>query len=457
MADLARDRAQGRTSIILVTDSSLHETEACVAAIRQHTSPGCFELIVLDLDPDRRVSRWLSEQDGLSFVDHRESLSRASALNRGIAAASGDNVLLLSARVTVTAGYLPKMLTALHSDPAVGAVAPATDSTLGQTVPAGHRSAVRPAHPRADSNRSDPAQWDRRLRLSDECLLLKREAIDSVGAFNDTLVTLHGDDYSFRLISAGWTMLYAKDVSVHHSAGSPRPLRPEELRAQRERFVAAWGFDPTYSSIQRSELVALLDAHGPQAPLRVLEIGCACGATLLEIKNRYPKTEIYGIELNEGAAAVGRCIADIRPMNAEEPLDYPEDYFDYVITADVLEHLVDPWRVVSNVRPHLKETGTLIASIPNIMHVSVMRGLLNGRFTYQDAGLLDRTHLRFFTLAEIDHLFAGAGYGARTYIASTIPTSNDDLLLVEALKGLSSINTSDQFLVYQYLVKVAKQ
>ena len=143
-------------------------------------------------------------------------------------------------------------------------------------------------------------------------------------------------------------------------------------------------------------------------------------------------------------------------MDAELPLDYPEHFFDYVITADVLEHLVEPWRVVANIRPHLKETGTLLASIPNIMHVSVMRDLLNGRFRYQDAGILDRTHLRFFTLTEIDSLFAGAGYGARSYTATTVPVSDEDLRLVDALKGLSTTNTSDQFLAYQYLVKVSR-
>jgi hypothetical protein len=85
-----------------------------------------------------------------------------------------------------------------------------------------------------------------------------------------------------------------------------------------------------------------------------------------------------------------------------------------------------------------------------------MRGLLNGRFRYQEAGILDRTHLRFFTLTEIDGLFVGAGYGPRRYTATTVPVSDEDLALVDVLKGLSATNTSDQFQVYQYLVKVTK-
>jgi SAM-dependent methyltransferase len=296
------------------------------------------------------------------------------------------------------------------------------------------------------------------LRLSCACLLLTRDALVAAGRLVEgyTLSTLQDADLSFRLMAAGWQLRYAGDVFVHHTARANEAVRSEEFGRQCARFTADWGFDPTYSTIQRSEVVALIGSHPPETTLRVLELGCACGATLLEIKNRYPNAELFGIELNEGAAAIARQFADIRARDAELPLDYPEDYFDYVITADVLEHPVDPWGVVTNIRPHLKETGSVIASIPNVMHVSVMRDLLNGRFVYQDAGIVDRTHLRFFTLTEIDGLFAGAGYGGRTYTATTVSLTDEDLRLVDALKALATTNISDQFRAYHYLVKVAK-
>jgi SAM-dependent methyltransferase len=434
-----------RTSIIMVADGGLDDVKACVAAVNEHTAVGSYELVVVDLDPDGASARWLCAQNGVSLVAHECQLGAAAALTLGLAASKFDNVLLLDARARVTAGYLPILLNALHSGGRVGAVGPATNSIHGQTVP-------------ASFNSPDPARRDRRVRLSRACLLLRREALESAGVFDEhySLSTLQDADLSFRLIAADWTLLFARDVFVHYAGRPNDALRSEEFRRQCEYFVAAWGVDPTYSGIQRSEVVALLDSHPPETALRVLELGCACGATLLEIKNRYPNAELYGIELNEGAVAIGRRFADIRPMNAELPLDYPEQFFDYVITADILEHLVDPWRVVANIRPHLKDGGTVIASIPNIMHVSVMRDLLNGRFRYQEAGILDRTHLRFFTLSEIDSLFAGAGYGPRSYTATTVPMTDEDLVLIDALKALSSTNTSDQFRVYQYLVKATK-
>ncbi len=170
-----QDPAPGRTSIVLVTDSGPDETRACVAAIRQHTTAGSYELIVIDVEPSTGggASAWPSEDGDLSYVAHDEPLTHAAALDLGIGSARYANVLCLSSHVTVTAGYLPILLTALHSDPAVGAVGPATNSIPGQCVPANYRSALELAEMVADFNRSDPARWDRRLCLSRECLLFR--------------------------------------------------------------------------------------------------------------------------------------------------------------------------------------------------------------------------------------------------------------------------------------------
>ncbi len=75
-------------------------------------------------------------------------------------------------------------------------------------------------------------------------------------------------------------------------------------------------------------------------------------------------------------------------------MDYKK-IFDYIILGDVLEHLIDPWKIVNELKQYLKKDGYLVSSIPNIMHVSVLRNLVLGNFTYEDSGILDKTHLRF--------------------------------------------------------------
>ena len=83
---------------------------------------------------------------------------------------------------------------------------------------------------------------------------------------------------------------------------------------------------------------------------------------------------------------------------------------DCVIFADVLEHLVDPWAAVRQAREMLAPGGALVVSIPNVLHHAVVKDLLRGRFDYRDAGVLDRTHLRFFTAATARELVEQAGF-----------------------------------------------
>ncbi|MBT2157695.1 methyltransferase domain-containing protein [Clostridioides difficile] len=112
-------------------------------------------------------------------------------------------------------------------------------------------------------------------------------------------------------------------------------------------------------------------------------------------KNIYKNASIYGIEISESAGKLAKYSADVLIANIEKvKLDYKK-IFDYIILGDVLEHLIDPWKIVNELKQYLKKDGYLVSSIPNIMHVSVLRNLVLGNFTYEDSGILDKTHLRF--------------------------------------------------------------
>jgi GT2 family glycosyltransferase len=99
-------------------------------------------------------------------------------------------------------------------------------------------------------------------------------------------------------------------------------------------------------------------------------------------------------------------VADAEQLDAA----FAPGRFDAIVCADVLEHLRDPGRFLGRARGWLAPGGRLIASIPNVRHHSVLRGLLEGDWTYEPAGLLDRDHLRFFTRREIEKLFYRAGF-----------------------------------------------
>lgn len=144
---------------------------------------------------------------------------------------------------------------------------------------------------------------------------------------------------------------------------------------------------------------------------RVLDVGCATGYLAEALVTR--GCTVSGLEVDEAAGEEARpflerlVIGDIESINLAEA--FGEERFDVVVFGDVLEHLRDPLAALRKARTVLADRGSVVASIPNIAHGSVRLALMAGRFDYQPLGLLDSTHIRFFTRASIDALFREAG------------------------------------------------
>jgi SAM-dependent methyltransferase len=142
---------------------------------------------------------------------------------------------------------------------------------------------------------------------------------------------------------------------------------------------------------------------------RVLEIGCATGqlGRLLKARGHH----VTGVELVPEVAEAAREHLD-HVVTADVEADgfpFSPDAFDCVVFADVLEHLIDPWRVLREAVALLAPDGRVVASIPNVQNLDVIRRLLRGRWDYRERGITDFGHLRFFTLRTIHGLFAQAG------------------------------------------------
>ena len=143
---------------------------------------------------------------------------------------------------------------------------------------------------------------------------------------------------------------------------------------------------------------------------RVLDVGCATGYLARALGER--GCTVSGVEYDEEAAEEARphlerlVVGDLETMDLAEA--FGDDRFDVIVFGDVLEHLRDPLRVLRSARGLLADRGSVVASIPNISHGSVRLALMAGRFDYQPLGLLDSTHVRFFTRASIEKLFREA-------------------------------------------------
>lgn len=166
---------------------------------------------------------------------------------------------------------------------------------------------------------------------------------------------------------------------------------------------------PAYYQFDRPEVRRLV----PAGVRRVLDVGCAAGALGGALKRERPGLEVVGVEYNRHAALLAsRRLDAVVQGSVDELADfpYPHGYFDCLVFADVLEHLPNPEETLKRLLPYLREGGHLVVSLPNVRHYEVVGDLLvNGRWTYQDAGILDRTHLRFYTYAEIEQMAARLG------------------------------------------------
>jgi 2-polyprenyl-3-methyl-5-hydroxy-6-metoxy-1,4-benzoquinol methylase len=167
----------------------------------------------------------------------------------------------------------------------------------------------------------------------------------------------------------------------------------------------------TYYEKARPELVVQVEMNARQ----VLEIGCGNGITSAAIKRDRNAIEVWGVEVVPEAAAKARENPSLGQVFTGDIADVltelPDSGFSHIIAGDVLEHLVDPWSVLSDLRTRLEPGGKIISSIPNIRTLSfIFKMLFSGRFEYKDSGVLDRTHLRFFARKDIELMFEGAGF-----------------------------------------------
>jgi len=163
--------------------------------------------------------------------------------------------------------------------------------------------------------------------------------------------------------------------------------------------------DPARYDVDRTDMVRFI----PSDARRILDVGCAGGRFAAEARNVLEDCEIWGIDPTPGIDPDphDRRIHGIYPDALEQ-----DTTFDCIVFNDVLEHMVDPWGVLLRTHAFLAPGGVVVASIPNVRNfVHVVRPLaINGRWRYADTGILDRTHLRFFTRASIVEMFEDARF-----------------------------------------------
>ncbi len=190
----------------------------------------------------------------------------------------------------------------------------------------------------------------------------------------------------------------------------------------------------------------------------VLEVGCATGYFTKALAERGCK--VVGMELSPEAAAVAEnwaervVVGNVDDTTLWDLVD--DESFDVITFGDVLEHLQDPLAVLRVAKHKLKQSGFIVTSLPNVAHGDVRLSLLHGSFPYRETGLLDRTHIRFFTLQTIRELLYDAGLVVVDTKRVVMPLFQTELGLTredypEAV--LDEIRADPESETYQYVMK----
>lgn len=453
-----------KTSIIILTYNNLNYNKACIESIRSFTEKGAYEIIVVDNNSTDGTVEWLKSQSDLKVIYNNYNAGFPKGCNQGIQAACKDNdILLLNNDTIVTKNWLKNLQECLYSDKSVGAVGPVTNNcSYGQRIEANFSTFEEMLRFAERYNTAGEKDYEQRVRLIGFCMLIKREVVDKIGLLDERFTpgNFEDDDYSYRIIKAGYKLLLCRNTFIYHhgsaSFGANRQEFLNRLAVNSKKFEEKWGFKTESASFFRSDIVNLMNENNDSA-INVLEIGCGCGATLLKIKYKFKNANLYGIEWNKHSAQIASHFADVRDEDVESDLTFDEEFFDYIIFTDILEHLYDPEKFLENMKRYLKKGGHIVACVPNIMHYSVLMGLFNGDFTYQNDGILDKRHIRFFTKNEIIKLFSEAGFSNLQFVGVSMPANEKINNFIDKLAAVAGENKRNQFLSYEYIVKAEKQ
>lgn len=200
------------------------------------------------------------------------------------------------------------------------------------------------------------------------------------------------------------------------------------------------------TSVYRSDIIRLV----PQGTRRVLDIGCADGSLGKGLQSL--GMEVVGVDVNAQACKKAEGVLDkVFPVDIENSsLPFSAGYFDCILFADILEHLRNPQEVLKKYSFYLSDNGVVIGSIPNIRYYKIIIRLLRGSWDYMDGGILDRSHLRFFTLINIKEMFQEAGFNIERIECNIVSARGFRIW------NFFMLNKLRDFLTYQYYI-VAKK
>lgn len=463
------ESTMNKTAIIILAYNNLNYNIGCLESIRKYTTKGTYEVIFVDNNSTDGTREWLKQQPDIKVVLNSENYGFPKGCNIGIEVADKEcDIMLLNNDVEVCPRWLENMQTALYSDQRIGAVGAATSydfkgalNAKGEEIDFDSGNMCEIQAFAEGNNVLDPRRWKYRMNLIGFCMLIRRDVLKVVGLLDERFSpgTFEDDDISLRIISAGYRLMVCYDSYIHHFGSKSFHHKTQEywqlITRNSSKFIKKWGFNSEEKYKVRNDLLTMLE-EDENKEINVLEIGCGLGCTLMEIKNRYPKVNLYGIENYKPFEKIAKGVAEVSTKTIGEfPLEFEEDFFDYILIGNSLEQVKAPITFLLEIKKYLKIDGFIIASIQNIMHYSVIRNLIGGSWKYAQGDVLMRSNSLFLTSQDIVTLLTQCGYNS-PYIYHWYCVNPADEEYVQKLCQLGDASKEYLFRTYEYTIKFSK-
>lgn len=340
------------TSIVLVTCNELDYTKQCVESIQRHTERGSYELIIVDNGSIDGTVQWAKKQGGILVIDNGCNVGSSKGCNIGLAAASGELLMLLNHDMIVTPGWLDGLKRCLRSDDRIGAVSPVTNSDSYWTAITVPYKTIEEMELYACALHAlpDKAKWEECIKLVSYCLLIRREAWEQAGPLDESfdMSDFEVDDYSLRLRLAGYRLMLGGDTFIHSSgentASSADPAEfQERFKGNSKVFMRKWGFYPSDITFMRKDISTVIQRESHEYKRKacsIMELGCGCGAAALYLKKPFLTARWYGVEQNELAATIAET-SGMTVFRSSEPEDWLLPAEGWMASSSVMHILTD--------------------------------------------------------------------------------------------------------------------
>jgi 2-polyprenyl-3-methyl-5-hydroxy-6-metoxy-1,4-benzoquinol methylase len=246
----------------------------------------------------------------------------------------------------------------------------------------------------------------------------------------------------------------ADEVDPHTANGDEFDAAEKDSHGVKSAFVYAAEIDLGDENNSHTLVIMMVGQNK-----RVLELGCAEGSTTRVLQAR--GCRVTGIEMDPTAARAAEQFTERMIVGDLDTMDFNtalgDERFDVIVAADVLEHLTDPLRCLRSCMEHLSTDGEVVLSIPNVAHADVRLTLLDGHFDYSEWGLLDNTHLRFFTRKSLLDFLEECGLAELEVRRVTRPFGGTEIApsLDRASELLEALARDLEAQTYQFVLRAA--